>query len=94
MTATVAVKAVLAPGGITLSQAALAGLMLVLTAIGEPPLVIDRLCVAVSTPFTIKVSEVGTDANVGVGGGGRSRTRGSDGVAVAKVGAERTARHV
>jgi hypothetical protein len=62
---TVAVSGVLPPGGITVSQLALGVVdSLVVTAIGDPPLVTETACVGGSAPFTVNVSEVGAAASV------------------------------
>jgi hypothetical protein len=74
---TVAVSGVLPPGGITVSQLALGVLVaLVVTAIGEPPLVTETVCVGGAAPLTVKVNDVGIAVNVGVGGGGGVVTAG------------------
>lgn len=66
---TVAVRGVLPPGGIAVSQFALGVVdSLVVTAIGDPPLVTETVCVGGSAPFTVNVSDVGAAANVAGGG--------------------------
>jgi hypothetical protein len=74
---TVAVTGVLPPGGTTVSQLAVGVVVaLVVTAIGEPPLVTETVCVGGSAPLTVKVNDVGIAVNVGVGGGGGVVTAG------------------